>query len=174
VNTFALELWDDEGSRCIFYSVRWTDSVENETNKFFNRFRDKDHPDHESAVILYHLITHNIGERFGAADAFFDRLEDQAQALPPRPKRVFGIEELTFPFSLRLFCLRLSESVVVLFNGGIKDAEKIQDCDDLRMPFYEAKLLAQRIDDEVQAGMIIVNDRTGRLTDFQGNEDIQL
>ncbi len=38
MNTFALEIWDDEGSKCTFYSVRWDDAEENETDKFFNKY----------------------------------------------------------------------------------------------------------------------------------------
>jgi len=38
VNIFALEVWDDEASKCTFYTVRWQDAEENETDKFFDKY----------------------------------------------------------------------------------------------------------------------------------------
>jgi hypothetical protein len=38
VNTFALELWDDEAKKCTFYTVRWEDAAQNETDKFFHKY----------------------------------------------------------------------------------------------------------------------------------------
>lgn len=38
MNTFALEIWDDEGIRCAFYTVRWDGATESETDKFFNKY----------------------------------------------------------------------------------------------------------------------------------------
>lgn len=47
MNNFALEIWYDEGRVCTFYSVRFiTEDDDNlsETDDFFDRYTDKDHP----------------------------------------------------------------------------------------------------------------------------------
>lgn len=38
MNAFVIEIWDDEAGRCAFYTVRWEDAVQNETDKFFNKY----------------------------------------------------------------------------------------------------------------------------------------
>ena len=38
MNTFVLEVWDDESAKCTFYTVRWVDAEQNETDKFFNKY----------------------------------------------------------------------------------------------------------------------------------------
>ena len=47
-------------------------------------------------------------------------------------------ENNVYDFDLRLFWYKLSPTVVVLFNGGIKSSEKLQDSSDL----YPAKFRA--------------------------------
>jgi hypothetical protein len=39
MNTFALEIFDDQGQVCTFYTVRWEDAILSETDKFFQKFR---------------------------------------------------------------------------------------------------------------------------------------
>jgi hypothetical protein len=80
---------------------------------------------------------------------------------------------LNYPgFPLRLYCLRLSEKVVVLFNGGIKSAQTAQDSKDLRMKFFEAQTFAKRILEAISANEIYIKD--SQILDFQGNESIYL
>ena len=51
MNNFILELWDDEGIECTFYSVRWEDSIENETDKFFNKYDRLN--DYKTSVLVH-------------------------------------------------------------------------------------------------------------------------
>lgn len=125
MSNFALELWDDECDRCIFYTIRVDDAEYAETEKFFLRFGVESGEFLESAQILLQLITESIGNKYGAIDDFFDRAKNRASALPPRPKRnVPEIMELGSNFPLRLYCLRINEQLVVLFWRG---AERVED-----------------------------------------------
>lgn len=80
----------------------------------------------------------------GALEDFF-RFENAAQALPP--SGTYQVEDLYINFGnfpLRLYCLRISETLVVLFNGGEKTADTAQR-GKTSMAFQEANIFAKRI-----------------------------
>ncbi len=85
-----------------------------------------------------------VGDEYGAKTDFF-RFENAAQALPPRG--TYKVENLYINFGnfpLRLYCLRISETLVVLFNGGEKTADTAQG-GKTSMAFQEANIFAKRI-----------------------------
>lgn len=175
MNTFAVKIWFDETALCSFYTVQWEGADENETDRFFERYEDDDNPLNSSANELLQLILHSIGDKYGAIDDFFDRFKNQAQALPPKPKhRVSEIHELGIHFPLRLYCFRISQSIVVLFNGGVKDQRTDQESEDIRLKFHEAQLFAQRISQALQDGTILIAKDKRTLKDFQGNTEFTL
>jgi len=151
VNTFELEIWYDEGNVCTFYTVRWLsddDERSSETDRFFDIYAAPNHTLEEKALQLFRLITESIGNRYGATDDFFDRAESAAQALPPKPKKwIEEIKDLGINFPLRLFCYRVTAQIVILFNGGIKDAGTAQESKQLSMKFYEAQTFAKKIEE---------------------------
>lgn len=172
MNTFELEIWDDEGEKCTFYTVRKEDATLTETDKFFTRYDEPTNELFEHADQLLMLIQEVIGDTYGAIDDFFDRHESKAQALPPKPKK--RIEEIAIfgkDFPLRLYCLRLSESVVVLFNGGLKNEFTAQQSEDVSFDFREAQVFAQRILDALEDGMIEVSEELRSIIDFTGETD---
>ncbi len=172
---FAVEKWYDEGGFCSFYTVRWDGNSDTETDRFFLKFETEDNPYNREANELLHLITHSIGNIYGATDDFFDRTKNKAQALPPKPKRwIPDIYEIGIHFPLRLYCLRVSESIVVLFNGGVKDQSTDQQSEDLRLKFYEAQQFASKITAALLDGTILIDTEKRELTDFQGNNQIIL
>lgn len=150
MNTFVLEIWYDEGQACTFYSVnKNTDTPESspsETDKFFDNFTAPGHPLAPKALELFRLITQSIGNKYGATDDFFDRSENHAQALPPLPKRgVEEIKQLGARFPLRLFCYRVTAQIVVLFNGGVKQAQTLQQNPQLSIKFFEAQSFTKKL-----------------------------
>lgn len=177
MNTFTLEIWYDEGSICTFYTVRWVtdDNATSETDRFFDTYAVPEHPVEENALQLFRLITESIGNRYGATDDFFDRAENKAQALPPKPKGwVEEIKDLGINFPLRLFCYRVTEQIVILFNGGIKDAKSAQNSENLSMKFYEAQTFVKKIEEALQSEMIEISDDERYLQNFDGTTDITL
>lgn len=177
MNTFVLEVWYDEGEQCTFYTVRWIadddDLVPSEADKFFDTYAVQGHPLEEQALQLFRLITESIGNRYGATNDFFDRAENKAQALPPRPKRwVEEIKDLGIHFPLRLFCFRVTKQIVVLFNGGIKDANSIQESTHLSLKFYEAQTFVKKIEEALQSGMIEISMDERYLQNFDGTRDL--
>ncbi len=178
MNTFGLEIWYDEGSICTLYTVRWLhgdDETESETDRFFDNYAVPDHPMEEKAFQLLRLVTESIANRYGATDDFFDRIVNKAQELPPKRKqRVEEIKDLGINFPLRLFCYRVNESIVVLFNGGIKESQSTQKSESLSLKFYEAQTFVQRIEEALRSEMIVISDDKRFLKSFDGTTDIIL
>ena len=174
MSNFVVELWDDEGSKCTFYTVRWDEAEINETDKLFGKYEDEDSEFHRSANELLTLILNVIGDKYGAIDAFFDRTENNAQALPPRPKHyVAEIQQLGTKFPLRLYCYRVSDAIVVLFGGGQKDATTSQQSE-ASMQFMEAQRFAKTIEEAIREETILISQDRRYLTDFQDNSEIFL
>ena len=141
---FALEIFDDECTKCIFYTVKWEYEDISETEKFFEKYYN-DPEFKEFAEELAVFINKSIGYKYGAIDDFF-RWEKKAHALPPKPGIKIDIEEITIlaDFPLRLYCLRISKSCVILFNGAPKTSDSAQE-GETSMAFHEANVFAERI-----------------------------
>lgn len=173
MSTFELEVWNDETEKVTFYSPRWSDSDHNEMDKFLLRMERL--PEMRSYVQeLLELIIEIIGNSHGANEAFFNRVENWAVALPPKGQIKIGELEVGYPgFPLRLYCLALNEEAVILFNGGIKDAQTVQQSSDsISTKFYDANEFAKRILGAIRTREIMVQGRS--ITDFNGNTEIIL
>lgn len=172
---FELKVWYDETRRCTFYTVQRDGSADSETDAFFAKYEDEEAEFYEEANELLYLILEKIGNTHGATNDFFNRLENRAQALPPRPvSKLPEIVALGTNFPLRLYCYRISPSLVVLFNGGFKDAPTAQESKDVSMKFHDAQQYTKKIQDALREGMIVVSDDGRKLTDYNGNEEIFL
>jgi hypothetical protein len=178
VNTFAVEIWYDEGAICTFYTVRWlteADDASSETDRFFDTYANEGHPMELKAIQLFRLITENIGNKYGASDDFFGRSENKAQALPPKPKHwVEEIKDLGINFPLRLYCHRISRHIVVLFNGGIKESASAQESKSVSIKFHEAQTFVKKIEDALQSGMIRISGDGRYLLSFDRTKTIIL
>jgi hypothetical protein len=173
VSSFAIEVWDDEAEKVTFYSVRWEDAEYSEIDKFLLRIGSI--PELKDALQqLVQLITEVIGNTYGAHEAFFNRFENRVTALPPKGNIKISEIELDYGgFPLRLYCLALSEEAVILFNGGIKNSQAVQESKDvISTKFYEANDFAKRILNAYNAGEIIVDGRL--ITDYKGGTEIYL
>ncbi len=174
MNTFELEIWDNEANLCTFYTVKKEDAAGlNETDKFFSKYENN--PEFQSAIQeLLSFILDVIGEDYGAIDALFNRHENQVQGLPS--KGIVRLGEITFhypDFPLRIYALRITEEIVVLFNGGIKDGPTNQSSS-LNMHWIEACNFAVRINEAISSGEIRINNDKRLLTDHLGNTEIIL
>jgi hypothetical protein len=76
-----LEIWDDEGKKCTFYTVRWEDAKESETDKFFNKYDAI--PELKTATQqILSFVLDSLGDDYGAIDALFNRSENEVTGLP--------------------------------------------------------------------------------------------
>lgn len=171
--SFALEIWNDETERATFYTVRWEDAEHSEMDKFILRMQEDPEMKRPLQELL-HLITEVIGNNHGANEAFFNRFENRVTALPPRGNIKISEIELDYRgFPLRLYCLALNEELVILFNGGVKDSQEVQQSTGLiTAKFYEANEFAKKIQSALSAGIISIAGR--QIVDYKGGTEIYL
>lgn len=173
MNIFALEIWDDESAKCTFYTVRYENVDKNETDLFFDKYDEI--PLYKKAnQELLSFIVYAIGEHHGAVDELFNRDENEVQGLPLHGKRT--VENITqyFPeFPLRLYALKITNNIVILFNGGIKDGPTNQKSS-LHIEWRAACEFAKRIDEAIRDGSIIIDDEKRKLTNYDGSDEIIL
>ncbi len=144
MRTFGVEKWDDEGREVTYYTVRKDGAQETETDKFFLKFEHDPHY-RSSVQELAAFILDAMGDNLGAKEEFF-RFENSASALPPPPRSVRNLSFNFEGYPLRLYCMRLSNKLVILMNGGIKSSQAAQDSKDLSMKLIEANAFAKAID----------------------------
>jgi hypothetical protein len=176
VNTFALELWDDEASKCTFYTVRWEHVNESETDKFFNKYHSI--PELKQCTQeLLSFVLDSIGDYYGAVDPLFNRYENEVVGLPNKGKVTVGEIVFLFPkFPLRLYAIRISNrnDLVVLFNGGVKSAETNQASRELNMKWIEACQFAKRIEEALRNDEIIIDTQNRKILSADGDDEIFL
>lgn len=137
-----------------FYTVRFEKDLEkeemSETDKFFNKFENDTHLTRELDKMIAFLK--NLGENFGADKDFF-RHERRADALPPDQKIMKKYKLLDFlesdEYKLRLYCMRLSDNVVILFNGGLKTDNDPEKCNNVSSHFKNAQIFAKKINEKL-------------------------
>jgi hypothetical protein len=174
VNNFVVELWDDEASKCTFYTVRWIDAEQNETDKFFVKYDSIPELKGATQQLLSYVLD-SIGEDHGAIDALFNRFENEVVGLPNKGKVNIGEIIFLFPnFPLRLYALRINNrsDLVILFNGGVKSSQTNQGSRELSMKWREACQFARRIEDALRNEEIAIKRR--RLSSSAGDEEIIL
>ena len=101
------------------YSICFEGAAENEYEKFLKKFKDNAslNKDFRSIIIALDRIVAN-----GAFERHFrpeGKMNDHLVALSIDSRR------------LRLYCLRMSDQVLIVGNGGIKNTKTYQECEEL-------------------------------------------
>ena len=147
-----------------YYTFFVEDRMQSETEVFFSAYEHEE----EFAEDLNILVTwlKEIGENKGAKTHYF-RPENAAEALPP-PARIMA--ELTIgSCDLRLYCVRLSEEIVILAGGGRKTSDAAQDSPDVKPKFQFANKMAKQLLKLLQERGIEINNK-----EIINLEDIEL
>ena len=123
-----------------------------ETDAFFTRFEN----DPVLANDLNLLVTwmQEIGQKRGAKSRYF-RFENDASALPPPAKIMAELGSSYCQF--RLYCIRLSDEIVILANGGLKTSQTVQNSPQLMAHFRFANRMAQQLIELIQAGELVLD-----------------
>jgi hypothetical protein len=147
-------------SKVKFFTVRFEDEEVSETDKFFNTFANNAlHIEELNKMVAF---IENLGENLGADQDFF-RHERLAQALPPDRKSMHRYHLLEFlktdRYDFRLYCLRLSNSVVILFNGGLKTANNPENCPNVAPHFRNAQIFCRQIEEKLKDRNFLIVDK---------------
>jgi hypothetical protein len=133
-----------------FYTFKLENETESETSKFFNKLKNVEIVTQDLDKLATWIV--EIGQNHGALLELF-RFEDEAYALPPPPKgqRKVGLSHIENN-DLRLYCVWISESIVILANGGLKKSMKVQDSPELMPHFRFAKTMGRQINQLITEG----------------------
>lgn len=135
---FIEKLEELSGVGVTYFSVRFDGAESNEFEKFVNNFSGDKGIEEEFSDLLGWL---EKLKEYGAREQFF-RSEEKAQALPPYVRYL----DFKYKRDLRLYCCRISDKAVFLFNGAIKTANPVQNCPYALPKFREANEIVQAID----------------------------
>lgn len=135
-----------------YYTVRIEGRSTAEFVDFFQRLSISENDKTELTEINRYI--EQIGTQFGAKPRHF-RAEDAAEGLPPSYHEFIGTQ--ANDYGLRLYCIRLSETIVILLNGDRKTAQKVQNCVNCYKHFELARKLSQKINHAIIDGDIILD-----------------
>ena len=173
MNIFELKIWNDEQKRCTFYTVKNDGEEHNETDKFLLKYSEDPIYEEDLQTLLYFII-YSIGDEHGAKDELFNRHENEVTGLPSKGKISLGEFTYHYPrFSLRLYALKITDEIVILFNGGIKDGPTNQTSS-LNIKWIEACTYAKRIFQAIQDDEFKVDITNRRLISYKGDNEIIL
>lgn len=132
VNTFVEIEEMGRSGKVRFYTLRIDEAPRTEAERFRMRFLD--HPLHGSDYLEIASILKQIAKR-GAQRRYF-RHERLAEALPPKFIR---------NSKLRQYVIRISDNILILGNGCVKETRTAQESQDCKPTFRIMNKVSERI-----------------------------
>ena len=134
--------------KCTLYSIQFLTEDEAEYERFYNRFKE-DAVFNEDLMRITDLIDRIAN--FGAFERLFrpeGKMSDRVVALP------------IIKSKLRLYCLRLSDGILILGNGGVKNTRTYNENDELRGYVVTLQNFDKLIKQGEQDGTITITENT--------------
>lgn len=132
--------------RVKYYSVLINSNLESDCEffKFLEKFENEKSISDDLVLLLEWI--EQIGNYYGAQSKFFrnEACISDTSALPP-PAAVMRTSDIVVKGKLRLYCFRVSECVVFLYNGGVKTTQRAQECPNVKEHFKLANLISGSI-----------------------------
>lgn len=129
-----------------FYTAR----IDNNDLTEFELFVEKEFPSHKKELeILYSVIDEM---KIRGAKSYYFKPEREANALPKVTQEIITANKKDF--GIRLYCIRLTEKVVVLLNGDIKTEKNPVNCPNVQQHFKNAVKIARELDRLLKEGEV--------------------
>lgn len=137
----------NETDNCTVYSIQFLSEDESEFERFYNKFKDdaEYNPDLMRIVAFINKIATN-----GAFERYFrpeGRMSDHVVALPVVKSK------------LRLYCLRLSDKILVLGNGDVKTTRTYDENDTLRGCVLDLQKFERLLKDGTDKGTVRITEK---------------
>lgn len=137
-----------EGENCTIYTLQFLRDVESEFEKFVTKFReDAEYSEDFSRIAAF--ITRIA--KTGALERYFrpeGKMNDSVVALPVTSSK------------LRLYCLQLSDKILVLGNGGVKTSQRYEDDNLLNGYVVTLQKFEELLRQEVANGNVNITEST--------------
>lgn len=138
----TFEIIEDYSTDAVeFYTVR----IEEQELTEYEKFYDKEFPEHLEELNILDSVIHEIGIR--GAKRYYFKPEGSAHAIPIVPETVK--DENVKDFGIRLYCIQVNENVVVLLNGDIKTKRNPKDCENVKRHFLLSQKIATALDRDI-------------------------
>ena len=136
----------DNSEKCTMYTIHFLSEDDTELENFISRFKDnaKYNSDFQSILVFMERIMSN-----GALERYFRRegkITDSVVALPVVKSR------------LRLYCLRLSDHILVVGNGGVKDTRTYEENDELQGYVMTLQKFERLLKKEAEKGNVEISE----------------
>ena len=137
----------EEAKNCTLYTIQFLSENDTAFEQFFKKFKD----DVEFSPDLMRIVgvLGKIAD-FGALERYFrpeGKMSDRVVALP------------TVQSKLRLYCLRLSDRILILGNGGVKNTKTYEESKELSGYVLTLQNFDRLIKEGVKDGTIIVSEK---------------
>lgn len=135
------------GAGCTAYTIQFLTEDESEYEKFVSKFRQNAelNPDFQAIMRFLEQIMSN-----GALERYFRRegkMSDSVVALPVLKSK------------LRLYCLRLTDKILILGNGGVKTTRTYEEDDTLQGYVMDLQKFERLLKQEVRNGDVEITER---------------
>ena len=153
MNTFATIITAQSFNKVTYYTVKFENEEFSEFEKFIIKHQNVKEIHNEYNDLM--SLIKRLGNEIGALERYFSRNERKAEALPPDWKKLHNHERklhVKYHHNLRLYCMRISDEVVFLFNGGVKTPGPItaEECLVVRKYFRMANKLVVSIEQAIK------------------------
>lgn len=131
---------------CTMYTIQFLSEDNSEFERFYEKFRNEVEYNEDFERLLN--ILGRIAN-FGALERFFrpeGKMKDGVCALPVLKSK------------LRLYCLRLSDKILILGNGGVKNTRTYDEDDTLKGYVITLQKFDRLMKDGVKDGTILVTE----------------
>jgi hypothetical protein len=132
----------NEADNCTIYTIQYLSEDESEFERFYSKFKE----DAEYSPDLMRIV------------AFIDKIADRGaleRFFRPEGKYNDGVCALPVVSSkLHLYCLRLSDKILVLGNGGVKKTKTYNEDDTLKGYVITLQRFEQLLNEGVKEGTV--------------------
>ena len=136
----------NEAKSCTLYTIQFLSKNESEFERFYNKFKDE--VDFNPDLMRIVGFLNKIAD-FGALERFFrpeGKMNDNVAALPVVSSK------------LRLYCLRLSDRILILGNGGVKKTKTYEQDNELSGYVLTLQKFDRLIKEGVKDGSIVITE----------------
>jgi hypothetical protein len=137
----------NDSENCTLYSIQFASESETEYERFYDKFI-KDATLNLDMLRIVQIID-RIAEH-GALERYFryeETKKDSVVALPVLRSK------------LRLYCLRLSENILILGNGGIKKSQTYEEDDTLRGYVITLQKFEKLLNESQKDGSVVITQK---------------
>lgn len=132
---------------CTMYTIQFLNDDMSEFEKFISKFRaDAElNPDFQAIMrFIEQILSNGVLERYFRREG---KMNDSVVALPVLSSK------------LRLYCLRLTDKILILGNGDVKNSRTYQENDTLKGYVIDLQKFEQLLKQEVHSGNVEITEK---------------